>query len=171
MLVQLEIVGTWKNKDAIYLVDGEDNASSDQAIRKIHNILNNKSKEQIHYAFRNAGKLNEETRKKINEVVYKCDICKKNGNSKSKSTVAIPKAKDFNSTVAIDLKIVGDKYILWMVCACTRFIQGRVLKDKNPESIIKGLHRGWFLPYGYPMIGFWSANGGEFRNSKMEVCE
>ena len=55
-----------------------------------------------------------------------------------------------------------------MVCACTRFIQGRVLKDKNPESIVNALHRGWCLPYGYPMVGFWSDNGGEFRNSKME---
>ena len=24
------------------------------------------------------------------------------------------------------------------------------------------------MPYGYPTIGFWSDNGGEFRNSKME---
>ena len=33
---------------------------------------------------------------------------------------------------------------------------------------MKALHRGWCLPYGYPNIGFWSDNGGEFRNSKME---
>ena len=52
--------------------------------------------------------------------------------------------------------------------ACLRFIQGRVLKDKNPESIIKGLNRGWCLIYGYPKVGFWSDNGGEFRNSRIE---
>ena len=68
----------------------------------------------------------------------------------------------------IDLKIVGERYILWMVDACTKFIQGRVLSDKNPESIIRALHRGWCLPYGYPTVGFWCDNGGEFRNSKME---
>ena len=39
---------------------------------------------------------------------------------------------------------------------------------KNPASIIKGLHRGWCLTYGYPMVGFWSDNGEEFMNSKME---
>ena len=55
-----------------------------------------------------------------------------------------------------------------MVCTCTKFIQGRELNDKNPESIVKALHRGWCLPYGYPTVGFWSDNGGEFRNSKME---
>ena len=100
----------------------EDKVKSDKVIKKIHKILNHKSKEQMQYAFRNAGKLDEETKKKINEIVDKCEVCKKNSKSKSKPTVAIPKATDFNSTVAIDLKIVGDKYILWMVCACTRFI-------------------------------------------------
>ena len=63
-------------------------------------------------------------------------VKKKNIRSKSKPTVAIPKATEFNSTVAVDLKIHGDKYMIWMVCACTRFIQGRVLNDKNPESIV-----------------------------------
>ena len=75
-----------------------------------------------------------------------------NGCSTSKPTVAIPKATDFNSTVSLALKIVGDKYILWMVYACTRLIQGRVLNDKNPESIIKALYREWCLPYGYPTV-------------------
>ena len=81
------------------------------------------------YAYRNAGKLDEETRKKISQVVEKCEICKRNRKSKSKPAVAIPKATEFNSIVAIDLKIMVDKYILWMICACTKFIQGRVLKE------------------------------------------
>ena len=120
------------------------------------------------YAFRNAGKLDEETKKKINEIVDKCKIHKKNSKSKLKPTVAIPKATDYNSAVAIDLKIAGDNYVLWMICACTKFIQGRVLNDKNPEIIVKALHRGWCLLYVYPTVEFWSDNGGEFRNSKME---
>ena len=45
----------------------------------------------MHNAFRNAGKLNEEIRKKIDEIVDKCEICKMNGCSTSKPTVAIPR--------------------------------------------------------------------------------
>ena len=105
------------------MVENEDEVNSDKAIQKIHKILNHKSKEQMHYAYRNAGKLNEETRKNIDEVVDKCEICKKNGCSKSIPTIAISKATDFNSSVSIDLRIIGDKYILWMVDACTRFIK------------------------------------------------
>ena len=55
-----------------------------------------------------------------------------------------------------------------MVCACIRFIQGRVLNYKNPESIIKAIHRGQCLPFRYLTLGFWSDSRGEFRNSKME---
>ena len=141
---------------------------SDKKIKKINKILNHKSKEQMYNVYRNAEKLDEETRTKINEIVDKCEICKRNSRSNSEPSVAISKATVFNSTVAIDLKVIGDKYIFWMVCACTRFIKGRVLKDKNPESIMEALHRGWCLPYGYPTAGFWCDNGGEFRNSKME---
>ena len=47
------------------MIEDEEEVSSDKAIRKFHKILNHKSKEQMHYAYRNAGKLNEETRKKI----------------------------------------------------------------------------------------------------------
>ena len=102
------------------------------------------------------------------DVVEKCEICKRQSKSKSKPAVAIPKATEFNTIITIDLKIVGERYILWMVDACTRFIQGRVLSYKNPLIIIRALHRGWCLPYGYPTVGFWCDNGGEFRNSKME---
>ena len=42
--------------------------------------------------------------------------------------------------VAVDLKVIGDKNILWMICGFTKFIRGVVLKDKTPESVIQELH-------------------------------
>ena len=143
ILVNLELVGKWEDSEAILLVEKEEDTKSDNAIRRIHKNLNLKSKEQMIYAYRNAGKLDEGIRKKIIEILDKCEICKKNSKSKPKCAVAIPKATESNSIVTIDLKVMGEKYILWMVCACTRFIQGRVLNDKKPETIVKALHRGW----------------------------
>ena len=69
LVVNLELVGKQEDSDAIYLVEKEGDVRSDQAIKKIHKALNHKSKEQMIYAYRNAGKLDEEIRKKINEVV------------------------------------------------------------------------------------------------------
>ena len=83
----------------------------------------------------------------INEVVSKCEVCKMNGKSKPKPTVSMPHATEFNSVVAIDLKEIGNKYILWMVCIFTRFIQGVVIKDRKAETIVNALHTGWCMPF------------------------
>ena len=101
--------------------------------------MNNKRKEQRNYAYSNAGKMTPQVRKWIDRVVRTCKICKKNRKSNSKPKVEIPRVTDFNSVVAIDLKIMGNKNILWMVCVFTKFIKGIVIKDKNPETIIKGI--------------------------------
>ena len=47
---------------------------SEKAIEKIHKTLNHKGKEQLIYAYRNAGQLDEGIRKKSNEIVDKCEV-------------------------------------------------------------------------------------------------
>ena len=84
----------------------------------------------MYCTYENAGKLNNDARRLIDEVVDKCEICKKNSRSESKPSVVIPKAMDFNVIVSIDMKSIGDKYILWMVCAFTKFVKGAVLSNK-----------------------------------------
>ena len=76
--------------------------SSDGAVKKIYKSLNHKSKEQMYYVYRNAGKLTEETKKMIDTVGDKCEICKKNVHSRSRPSVAVPIAMYFNTVVAID---------------------------------------------------------------------
>ena len=58
-----------------------------------------------------------------------CDECKRNTRSRSRPTVAMPGASNFNSIVTLDLKEIGNKYVLWMVCEFTRMMKGVVLKD------------------------------------------
>ena len=168
MLVKLELVGKWQEDEAVLLVKEEKDLKSLKAVRKIHRALNHKQKEQMYFAFRNAEKLDEDTRHLIDKVIYTCEICKKNSRSKSKPSVAISRATVFNSVVSFDLKSIGDKYILWMICAFTKFVKGVVVKNKQPDTIIKALHGSWCMDLGYPMVGFWCDNGGEFCNAKME---
>ena len=68
LLVKLELVGTWKEEDAVYLVEKEKDLKTLKAVKKIHKNLNHKAKEQMMYAFRNAGKLDKDTRKLIKSV-------------------------------------------------------------------------------------------------------
>ena len=109
------------------MVEKEEDVKSEKAIKHIHRQLNHKGKEQLIHAYRNAGKLDGEIKKKIIEIVDKCETCKKNSKSKPRPAVAIPKAKEFNSIVSMDLKVMGDVYILWMVCVCTRIRSRRLL--------------------------------------------
>ena len=117
----------------------EEDVTGENVLKKIHKILNHKSKEQIYYAYRNAGKLDKEVKKTIDTVVGKCEICKRNVHSRLRPLVAVPRATDFNTVVAVDWIVIGDKNILWMICGFTKFIRGIVLKDKKIESVIKGL--------------------------------
>ena len=103
------MVGTWKDDEAVFLVK---NVTGENTVKKIHKILNHKSKEQMYYASRNAGKLDKEVKKIIDNVVEKCAICKKNVRSRSRPSVAMPRATEFNTMVAVDLKVIGDKNIL-----------------------------------------------------------
>ena len=97
------------------------------------------------FAFQNAGKLDNKTRRMIDKVIDSCEICKSNSRSKSKPTVGIPRATDFNSVVSVDLKCIADKYILWMICSFTKFVKGAVVKNKKPETIMKALHGTWCM--------------------------
>merc|ERR1712105_210462 len=149
LVVKLELIGKWNEDEAVFLVREEKDIKSINAVRQIHKKLNHKSKEKMFYAFQNAGKLNETTRKTIEKVLDDCGICKRYSRAKSKPSVAIPRATDFNSIVSIDLKSVGNKYILWMICTFTKFIKGAVVNDKNPETIIKALHNSWCMDIGF----------------------
>merc|ERR1712030_3592 len=56
LVVKLELVGKWNEDEAVFLVREEKDIKSINAVSKIHKKLNHKSKEQMFYAFQNAGK-------------------------------------------------------------------------------------------------------------------
>ena len=74
--------------------------------------------------------------------------------SRPRSSVALPRGGDFNTVVSLDLESMGEKYILWMVCTCTRFMKGAVISNKELETIIRALHEEWCLDVGFPKVGF-----------------
>ena len=75
-------------------------------------MLNHKNKEKMFFAYENAGKMNTETRKRIEEVVENCKICKANSRLKSKPSVKIPRATDFNGVGSRFKKVRGQIHIV-----------------------------------------------------------
>ena len=76
--VKLELVGRLNDKNAMFLVEEEEYLSYVKAVTKINNVLNNKGREQMFFAFRNAAKLDKETRRLIYFIIDTCKIGKKN---------------------------------------------------------------------------------------------
>ena len=112
-------------------------------MKKIHEITNHKSAENMIHAYSNADMMDEKVRKTARKVVDECKVCQKNKRSFSRPSVALPKVIDFNQIVTFDLKKWGQKKILWMVCSFTRFLKGVVLNNKEGSTVINALHKEW----------------------------
>ena len=97
-----------------------------------------------------------------------CKICQKFGRSLVKPKIALPIATSLNEIVTLDLKQFGDKYVLWCIDSFTRFIQGRLLKNKKAETVMNAIEECWNLPFGIPAMGYYADNGREFKNVKMD---
>ena len=151
-LVKLETLGEISHEETVFYIEKNGIGANKKEIEKLDRVFNHKGIRNMEFAFRNAGMLDSQTSTLIKEVVEGCSVCQKNTRSRSKPSVAIPRATDFNSIVTLDLKQMGDKHILWMVDAFSRMIAGAVVKDKKAETILQKVETEWCLRYGYPSI-------------------
>ena len=89
----------------------------------------------------------------------------------------MPKAKDVNDVVSLDLKIFkkdGKKKgigILYLHDEFSKLIKGQVINDKSKDTVIKGIENKWIIGGGtgpgHPTRGFFTDNGGEFLNDDL----
>ena len=92
--------------------------------------------------------------------------------------VAFPVSHDFNECVTLDLKgpiNIQKHYILYAIDSFSRLTRGIIVKNKQPESIVRAIVDVWVLGKGLGpgMPGrFYFDNGGEFNNpSIIELAE
>ena len=108
----------------------------------------------------------------IYTTLDKCDVCSFFKKSNPRSRVCLPRSLLVNEILAIDLKDFRSKfdfYILYKIDVFSRLMMARIVPDKRPESIIKGLNEWAFgrgTGLGWPRAIF-SDNGAEFVNSKV----
>ena len=125
------------------------------------------------HIYKDAGNETPEIYKTIKEVIKRCEVCQKKRKSQSAPRVSFMKASSFNDILTLDLKekkVGGQKrYILWIICAFSRFAKGMALKSKEMSEVTKALYHGWFCNYGCPSHGLWADNGTEFSNTTLET--
>merc|ERR1712240_366210 len=166
--VALEIEKGNLKEEQIFFTEENVDMNTFKAIRKVHEVTNHKSAEKLIISYRNAEIIGPYTVKTIRQVVKDCKICQKFGRSIVRPKVALPRAASFNEIVTLDLKQFGNKYVLWCIDACTRFIQGKLLRNKKAETILNAINECWNLAFGIPGIGYYADNRTEFKNVKMD---
>ena len=113
---------------------------------------------------------------KIEDELSYCETCNHLARASHRPKVALPRAGEVNEVVSIDLKILEaddpdkKKYtaILYLLDEYTKVIKGRLVKNKEPKSIVQAIHDAWIIGDGcgpgHPTSSFYSDNGGEFLN-------
>ena len=126
--------------DILYLNGSSEELTEFKAIRKVHEVNNHKSSEQLVAAYRNAGLMKPGLVTTIKRVVNDCRVCQKFGKSMVKPKVSLTKVGSFNEVVTLDLKEFGSKYVLWCIDSFTRFIQGRLIPNKKADTIVNAIN-------------------------------
>ena len=147
-------------------------------VLKLHRYFAHRSGAKLwNNLFQPSGKLKGKKRLVL-EFLEKCETCRKYRRTPSRPRVGLPKAKDFNDVVSLDLKIFkkdGKKKkeigILYIHDEFSKMIKGKVINDKKRDTIIEGIESKWIIGDGsgpgHPTRGFFSDNGGEFLNSDL----
>ena len=87
----------------------------------------------------------------------------------------MPLSTEFNESVAMDLhkctELRDNVYYLYIIDLFSRYSRAVLIFNKQPETIIKGFLRHWWLLFGFPKNTL-TDNGGEFDNeSYRDLCE
>ena len=160
----------------VLMMEGNCTAWKDieKQVMKLHKQFGHPSSRKLIQLMKDAGIMNEHYFQLVNQISETCDICQKFKRSPSKPVVSMPMAREFNETVAMDLKEwkKGEVYILHLIDMATRFSRSAVIYNKNKKTIIDKFMEIWIgTGIGCPEKVLCD-NGGEFANSEfMDMCE
>ena len=104
-----------KGEEILFTKGKKKELDSLNAVKRVHEVNNHKSAEQLVGVYRNAGLMGPETMNTIKRVVNDCKIGRKFARSMVKPKIALPKAGLFNEIVTLDLKQFGSKYVSWCI--------------------------------------------------------
>ena len=135
---------------------------------KLHRQFGHPTPQALIKIINNAGIINKDLEKEIETISKMCRTCLKYRRPFSRPVVCVPLAYEFNEMLGIDLKTWGSNYFLVLVDIATRFCAAKVIGNKCPSTIVKGLFLSWVAIFGPPKKII-QDNGGEFSNADMRT--
>ena len=115
-----------------------------------------------------AGIFDKELLNEIEAIEGECTICQKYKKPPPKPIVTFPFAKDFNESVAMDIKFYSGKPILHLIDHATRFSAVSVIHSKEKDVVISKIFEIWISMFGSPGQ-ILTDNGGEFNNEDFRI--
>ena len=106
----------------------------------------------------------------INEACEEYDVCRRTKIPPPWPKLSLPKAQSINEVISMDLKDIKTKgYILYMLDEFLRFVKAKIVKDKQPKTILRTFWDIWVLED--PEISskrIFTERGCELRNHNMK---
>ena len=99
-----------------------------------------------------AGINDKEMLELVQKIQDKCRICQRYGRKPPKPIVTLPRATEFNGSVAMDLKFFDTKIVLHMIDHFTRYSSACVISNKHRDTIIAYVLRFWIALFGSPKL-------------------
>ena len=149
------------------------NSDMPATAKKLHQQFSHPSSRRLINLVKTSGVEDEELFKSIEKVTERCDTCKRYKKTRPRPVVTFPLAKEFNETVAFDLKTYKkDKiYFMHVIDHATRFSAATVIKSKKTQVIIDDFFKHWVAIFGAPKKVL-SDNGGEFASEEfVDMCQ
>ena len=115
--------------------------------KKLHRQFAHVSKEKLIDLLQDSGCDDKEFLYLIEKVDATCPFCLKYRHQQHKPVVGLPKAKQFNEVVGMDLKEVekGKVYILHMKCLSSRYTGASIIRSKKKDIVVRDVIHIWLI--------------------------
>ena len=143
-------------------------ADTDKVAMKLHKQFSHPPSEKLLKLLHDADIHDSQLESKIKKIEEHCETCLKFRKAKPKPIVAFPLSKEFNESVAMDLKFCDTKPILHLIDHATRYSAASVVRSKHKETISAKFFEIWITYFGSPGQ-ILSDNGGEFANDDFRI--
>lgn len=133
---------------------------------KLHKQFGHTRSHKLKAICADAGIDDQNFLKMFKKIEDDCEICFRKQRGPSRPVVGFNLAKEFNEVVALDLKQWSHSPTIWfchMIDLATRYSVCVIIRNKQKETIINAIMKGWISIFGCPQQVH-SDNGCEFNN-------
>ena len=134
-----------------------------QAAKKLHKQFSHVAYRRLQKLVIDGGTNDKDLLKMLKTVEQNCETCAKFKKPPSKPIVTLPRAREFNESVAMDLKFINSKPVLHLIDHATRYSAAIPLGSKHRNEVITKIFQIWISYFGSPKK-ILSDGGGEFNN-------